>query len=70
MIDEVSDILNGKVNPEKKARRRGSKATHSEAEKAVIKRAWSSSTESQIALPDSIISERSAKTLPCQSGDG
>jgi hypothetical protein len=36
----------------------------------LIKRTWSSSTVSQVALPDSIIPERSAKTLPCQSGDG
>ena len=36
----------------------------------LIKRVWSSSTVSQVALPDSIISERSARTLPCQSGDG
>jgi hypothetical protein len=36
----------------------------------LIKRAWSSSTVSQVALLESMISERSAKTLPCQSGMG
>ena len=54
MIDEVSDVLvwdrehaikalNGKVSLGKKARRRGSKATHSEAEKSVIVGIWKSS---------------------------
>ncbi len=56
MIDEVSDVLgwdrkhtikalNGKVSLGKKARRRGSKATHSEAEKAVIVGIWKHSEQ-------------------------
>ena len=56
MIDEVSDVLgwdrkhaikalNGKVSLGKKARRRGSKAIHSEAEKAVIVGIWKSSEQ-------------------------
>jgi hypothetical protein len=55
-MDEVSDVLgwdrkhtikalNGKVSLGKKARRRGSKATHSEAEKAVIVGIWKSSEQ-------------------------
>jgi len=51
MIDEVSDVLgwnrkhaikalNGKVSLGKKARRRGSKASYSEVEKAVIVGIW------------------------------
>ena len=54
MIDEVSDVLgwnrkhaikalNGKVSLGKTAKRRGSKATYSEAEKVVIVEIWKSS---------------------------
>jgi hypothetical protein len=56
MIDEVSDVLgwdrkhaikalNGKVSLGKKARRRGSKATYSEAETAVIVGIWKHSEQ-------------------------
>ncbi len=56
MIDEVSDVLgwnrkhatkalNGKVSLGQKARRRGSKATYSEAETAVIVGIWKHSEQ-------------------------
>ena len=56
MIDEVSDVLgwdrkhaikalNGKVSLGKKARRRGSKATYSEVEKAVVVGIWKHSEQ-------------------------
>jgi len=33
-------------------------------------RAWTSSTDSQMALPESMISDRSARSFPCHSGEG